>query len=124
MFSDQHRGSLLAIASGLCYGLVGYFGVRIIEENFSVSLMLFWRFFVATVFVGALLIPQYKQIPLDRQALKAFSYGMLFYGVSTTLYFVASEYIGTGVAMVIFFTFPAWVMVINRIFFKSTIPKV
>ncbi len=122
--STQQRGALYAALSGLCYGLVGYFGISIIDAHLSVYTMLFWRFFVATAFVGLLLIPQYKEvIRLDVQYLKAFLYGLLFYGTSTTLYFIASQYIGTGLAMVIFFTFPAMVMLINVLFYKASVRK-
>ena len=123
--SPERLGALYAASSGLCYGLVGYFGIRIIDAGSSVSSMLFWRFFVATVFMGLLLIPQYKQVlQSGMQGLKAFLYGMLFYGSSTTIYFIASQYIGTGLAMVIFFTFPAMVMLINVLAYKATIGKI
>ncbi|MCE5293758.1 MAG: DMT family transporter [Chlamydiales bacterium] len=122
--SNQHVGALFAISSGLCYGLVGFFGVSFIEAGYSVSAMLFWRFFVATVCVGVMLLPQIKQVfTSGSHAVKAFLYGLLFYGTSTTLYFMASQYIGTGLAMVILFTFPAMVMLINMVVYKATIRK-
>lgn len=123
--SSEKLGALYAVLSGLCYGLVGYFGISLVKANLSVTNMLFWRFFVATLFIGVLLIPQYKEFTrLNRQAFQAFIYGLLFYGVSTAIYFTASLYIGTGIAMVIFFTFPAGVMVINALFYKVMIKKI
>lgn len=122
--STQQRGALYAALSGLCYGLVGYFGISIIDAHLSVHTMLFWRFFVATSFIAMLLIPNYKELFCwGMQHLKAFLYGLLFYGTSTTLYFTASQYIGTGLAMVIFFTFPAMVMLINVLFYKASVSK-
>ncbi len=122
--SEQKLGAFCAAASGLCYGLVGYFGLHIIHDDFSVSTMLFWRFFIAASLIGLVLVPQFKQgVSLDKQGLKVFFYGLLFYGTSTTLYFSASEHIGTGVAMVILFTFPALVMLINMVVYKATIRK-
>jgi drug/metabolite transporter (DMT)-like permease len=123
--SDHHKGALYAISSGLCYGLLGYFGMSVIKADFSVYSMLFWRFFVATLFMALLLVPQYKHLLREKTQLsKAFVYGLLFYGSSTTLYFMSSQYIGTGLAMVIFFTFPAMVMLINIVFYKATIHKI
>ncbi len=116
--SLQQQGALFAIGSGLSYGLVGYFGVSFIQEGFSVSCMLFWRFFIATF----CMLPLCKKV-LTRDAIWLFGYGLLFYGPSTTLYFIASEYIGTGLAMVLLFTFPAMVMVINSIYYKAKIRK-
>ena len=119
--SSEQRGALYAIGSGLLYGLTGYYGISIIQADFTVSAMLFWRFFVASLFIAILLK---GRVTLDRQCLKVFLYGMLFYGTSTTVYFFASLYLGTGLAMVIFFTFPAFVMLINSIYYKQAIPKI
>lgn len=126
ILSSQQCGALYAISSGLCYGLVGYFGMSLIQAHLSIPTMLFWRFFVATLFVGLLLISQYKKfLPLlfNRQTVQVFLYGLFFYGVSTTAYFRASVYLGTGLAMVIFFTFPAVVMLINALFYNTSIQR-
>ncbi len=124
MSSLEQKGSLFAILSGLCYGLIGYFGISIIKEELSVSCMLFWRFFIASLFMGLLLVAKRELSGFfSKESLKAFLWGFLFYGTSTTLYFITSLYIGTGLAMVIFFTFPAMVMLINTLFFKEPFYK-
>lgn len=119
MIPKEQKGALLAIASGLCYGLVGYFGVTFMQRDFSVSCMLFWRFFIATAFMTLF----FRKNLFTKDALWLFGYGLLFYGPSTTLYFMASEYIGTGLAMVLLFTFPAMVMLINSAYYKAKIRK-
>ncbi len=120
----MNKGSLYAIASGLCYGLIGYFGIRIIQEDLSVSCMLFWRFFIASLFMGLLILAKRDWTGLiSKDSIKAFLSGFFFYGTSTTLYFIASLYLGTGLAMVIFFTFPGMVMLINSLFFKAPFYK-
>lgn len=117
----QQKGALLAISSGLCYGLVGYFGMSFMQMGYSVSCMLFWRFFIATAFMALLVLPSFK---LTKDCLWLFGYGLLFYGTSTTFYFMASHYIGTGLAMVLLFTFPAFVMLINSLYYKVKIRKI
>ncbi len=125
ILTEQQRGSLYAISSGLCYGLVGYFGMTIIESGYSVFTMLFWRFFVATLCMALVLIPQYKHIDFSsyKQIAKTFAYGMVFYGTSTICYFFGSQYIGTGLSIVVFFTFPAMVMLINILMYKAEVHK-
>lgn len=56
-------------------------------------------------------------MPLQ-EALKMMLYGGVFYTASATIYFSACSYIGTGLAMVIFFTYPAIVMLFNWILYK------
>jgi drug/metabolite transporter (DMT)-like permease len=41
---------------------------------------------------------------------------MIFYGLFSYLYFLSTKYIGSGLAMVIFFIYPAIVMIFNKVF--------
>lgn len=119
-YLSKHKGSLCALSSGLLYGLVGYFGISIIIAGCSIYNMLFWRFFTASVIMLVVLLFSQKNQKIDISgALKSFLYGGLFYNVSAIIYFFASKYIGTGLAMVIFFTYPALVMVINWLLYKK-----
>jgi len=124
LLSNTKLGSLYSISSGLCYGLVGYFGVTLMNAGLSVSNMLFWRFFVAAVFMMVILIPKYKTIlEAPVESLKVIIYGIAFYSTTSVVYFIASKYIGSGLSMVIFFTYPAMVMLFNFIFYKAPISK-
>jgi len=122
--SREHVGALYAVFSGFLYGLLGYFGISIINSDISVYNMLFWRFLVATLFIGLLLTPTirtFKEKP--KKLFQVFCLGFILYGIGSLLYFFASLYIGTGLAMVIFFCHPALVLLLNTIFFKSQITK-
>lgn len=87
--------------------------------------MLFWRFLVSSLFIAALLIPQTKKLNFDlTELVKVTVYGALFYGTCSILYFMATRYIGSGLSMVIFFTYPSIVLLINFLFFKQKISKI
>lgn len=125
MISKDHRGSLYAGISGFLYGFVGYFGVSVIHSSISVTNMLFWRFFISSLVIGLFIVwktrptkSHYKDICI------AFGNGAIFYGLSTMLYFFACPYIGTGLAMVIFFTYPALVMLLNHFLYGQKMPKI
>ena len=121
--SKEHRGSIYAILSGLLYGLLGYFGVSIMRESLSVTNMLFWRFLLASLVIGLFMVLSRQQITRGfyRDMAVAFFNGALFYGLSAMLYFMACPYIGSGLAMVIFFTFPVWVTLFNFALYKQKI---
>lgn len=122
--STPNKGAFYAALSGLFFGLIGYFGISAIKANISVNNMLFWRFLVSAFFILIFLLPQIKTIKISfKEILKVSISGALFYGVCSTLYFIASEHIGSGLAMVIFFTYPAIVMLINFLFYKNKIGK-
>lgn len=122
--SKEYQGSCYAILSGLLYGLVGYFGVSLMDTDLSISTLQFWRFFTSAVFILVVLLLQFKKIQDNKVAMgRAFLSGAAFYSISSGVYFSATQYIGTGLAMVIFFTFPAFVLLLNRLLYKSTIAK-
>ncbi len=125
MITHERRGILYAISSGLCFGLLGYFGVTLMQKNFSVFNMLFWRFLVGSIVVALLLIPSYKTLfKKPKEMLLVFVSGILFYSTTAVLYFVACRYISTGLAMVTFFTYPVIVILLNRILYKMRIPTI
>ena len=111
------KGSVYAILSGFLYGFIGYFGISALNDDLSITNMLFWRFAVSTAVIGALLIYKRHQIQVNlSEIIKAFLFGALFYGGSAITYFMASDYIGTGLSMVIVFTYPIFVLLSNAIF--------
>ena len=114
MISKQQRGSLYAILSGFLYGFIGYFGISVLHSSISVTNMLFWRFFIASLLIGVFLLNKFKSGNHSRKdMLLVFLNGAVFYSVSTILYFLACHYIGSGLAMVLFFTYPAMIMLLN-----------
>ncbi len=109
----QLRGTLLVGLSGLLYGFMGFFGTELIHENLSVSTMLFWRFFIATLWVlGTALWCKrnfFKKAPDRRTLFQTLLLGAASYSGASSLFFLASQYTGTGIAMVIFFCYPVFV---------------
>ena len=126
MMSSEQKGSLYAILSGFLYGFIGYFGLSAINGNLSASTMLFWRFLIASILIFILLLPKIKNFKnvARRPLLIAFLSGACYYGISTLLYFYASLYIGSGLSMVIFFTYPLVIMLLNYFFYGQLIPRI
>ena len=115
LLSKENRGVLYAISSGLCFGLLGYFGVTLMRASFSVYTMLFWRFVVGAIVVAFFLLPHYKTVfKRPKELVKVFLYGVSFYSITAILYFIACKYISTGLAMVTFFTYPVMVILLNK----------
>lgn len=116
---SRSKGILYCLLSGLFFGLIGYFGINVMHDGLSVYTMLFWRFAVAGLFIALIMIPQFNRLPLSRRDVFAIlSHGIFFYGTCSMLYFISAEYIGSGLAMVVFFTYPAWVMLINKCLYQ------
>lgn len=123
MISNEWRGILFAIASGLFFGAIGYFAMGILQADISIPNMLFWRFFIAGLFTTLISFSVFKK-QIYRDLFKSFLLCAVFYSSSTALYFLSSTYIGTGLAMVIFFTFPVFVIFLSWLFYKQKISPI
>lgn len=114
---ENKKGTILVVLSGLFYGLIGFFGVKLMQLGLSIANMLFWRFFIAFLFM---LFICRKEIKLK----SAYNYHMLIIGgllylLTAYFYFISCNYIGTGLAIVIFFCYPIFVVILNYFFYKE-----
>ncbi|MFI4983739.1 MAG: DMT family transporter, partial [Rickettsiales bacterium] len=88
--------------------------------------MLFWRFFIAVVLLGVIIGATFNSIakPNARDVIKVFLFGAAFYSLSSIAYFISSEYIGSGLAMVICYSaYPAMIIFLNWLLFRNKAPK-
>jgi drug/metabolite transporter (DMT)-like permease len=122
---DNHKllGTILVSISGLLYGLIGYFGMQLFYQGYSVPNMLFWRFAVATMWMLLIgFLTKRKRAPfLDKLPLmlQLAAVGAVSYSGGSAFFYLSSLYIGTGAAMVIFFSFPVFVTLFSLIFKQS-----
>lgn len=112
----QWRGLTYVTLSAVLYGVLGYLGTQLIAEHFTIENMLFWRFFIAWVWICCLLVffarhDLQRLFPLP--SIKTLSFTVLCYSGSSLFYFFASQHIGTGIAMVVFFSYPIFVFLFS-----------
>jgi drug/metabolite transporter (DMT)-like permease len=110
------QASLLVALSGILYGFLGYLGTTVIRENMTISTMLFWRFFIAAIWILIFIVGKHARrrstnFPDRRSLMKMFALGAIGYAGCSGFYFLSSQYLGTGLAMVIFFSYPIIVAV-------------
>lgn len=118
-----YQASFYVALSGILYGFMGYLGTGILREHFAISTMLFWRFFVAGTWMLFFVMKKYSQgtqIHFNKEILFfMFILGAIGYAGSSGFYFEATRYTGTGIAMVIFFSYPLLVALASWIFHKN-----
>ncbi len=127
IISLETRATLLVALSATLYGCLGFFGTKLIELHFTISAMLFWRFFIATLWMLPFVLKKTAHVPSSnfdkRQLCIPFILGGLCYAGNSAFYFAASHYTGTGLAMVIFFTYPMFVVLLAWLIDKYPISK-
>jgi drug/metabolite transporter (DMT)-like permease len=115
--TPQVKGTLLVALSGLLFGLIGYLGTKLFELHFTVENMLFWRFMIATLWILMVSMVIKRSIFPKKASpvslLKTLLFATLSYSSGSAFYFLASQHIGTGVAMVIFYSFPVFVVLFS-----------
>jgi drug/metabolite transporter (DMT)-like permease len=110
------QASLLIALSGILYGFLGFLGTRVMRQDMTISTMLFWRFFIAAMWILIFIIGKHVRSPTTNypnksSLIKMFILGAVGYAGCSGFYFLSSQYIGTGLAMVIFFSYPILVAV-------------
>ena len=117
----QLKGVLLAMISSSTFGLIPLFALPAMQEGVGLDSVLFYRFAISAVFVGAYLL--LRRVDL-RITLKEFGTMFLLGGAyaATSLFLTASYlYIPSGVATTIHFLYPVLVTTIMIVFFKDKI---
>ncbi len=113
-------GILLAILSGALYGTLGIFGVYLLQEGLEISDFLFWRFLLAVILLLPFLLKKtYWRDIFSKPGLVIILVSSIFYGGATSFYFYAIEDIGTGLAMVLFYCYPIFVVLLNWLHGKN-----
>lgn len=107
----------LVITAGVLYGFIGFFGVRLFQEHLTVLNVLFWRFFIASLWMVLCSVAWKKkksEVAIDRKNMaKTMLFGTISYSLGTLFYLVACQSIGTGLSMVVFFSFPVFVVLFS-----------
>lgn len=122
------RSIALVALSAILYGFLGCFGIKLLEQHFSVSSMLFWRFLIAGVWILSIELMRSKRGLLLKIfklniSFMALIFSVVCYGMGSAFYFLASQQMGTGLAMVIFFAYPVFVVVFSWFVEKKQISK-
>lgn len=118
-------GIFSATLSGILYGLLGWSGLELVDLGCSISEMLFWRFIIASLFLMPMVWKERSKWPsMDRRSfLMVASIGAATYCLSSMGYFAGAEKMGSGIAMVLFYVFPAMIAVYSAIFKGQRISK-
>lgn len=117
-FNAQTKGTILVALSGIFYGGLGLFGTKLQMQHVSMSSMLFWRFLIGFLFLMLIYAKtiDFQTLATIKYDYKKFLFATISYSGSSLFYFVACRYIGTGMGMVIFFSYPVFVTLFTWMF--------
>lgn len=100
----------LVALSAVLYGFCGFLGMELLQTLNTVPCMLFWRFFIAGIAAGLFCYLDRSSLPVRQLSRPVLIFtcftAALGYALSSFTFFVASERIGTGLAVTILFSNP------------------
>jgi drug/metabolite transporter (DMT)-like permease len=121
---NQSFGILLVLLSGLFYGTNPALSKLHFQFQGDTLSFLFVRFFIASFLLGALWFwKRPKTRPNFNQVLISFLLGAMIFAISF-LYIAAIQFISAGIATLLLFTFPFWIVILAVLTKEEPIDKV
>jgi drug/metabolite transporter (DMT)-like permease len=118
----KYKGELCVVISALGFSLMPVFAKIAYNGGASVTTVLQFRFIFAAIFIWSYIFIKKIDYKLKlKQILMLLVLGAVFYSASAITLFNAYKLISAGVAQVLIFTYPAWVLLISTLFFKEKV---
>lgn len=100
------RATLLVLLSAICFGSISILTVFAIRDGMAILNLVFWRFLVAAIALGAIAHAPARQH--WRAGLTLFAVGGVMQATVTYVSLSALRFIPASVLAFLFFTYPAW----------------
>jgi len=121
---SKHKGIICGILAAVCYGTNPFGALPLYAEGVNTSSVLFYRFSMAVLMLGAMLTAKRKSLRITLQEAKILgSLGLLFAASSIT-YYQSFHFMDAGIASTILFVYPVMVAVIMAAFFRERVTAI
>lgn len=111
------KGIFCGILTSATFGMIPLFTLPLIRGGMSFPSILFYRFLLAALLLGAVLFLGRKSFRVTWEELTALSWLSVLYTGSALFLFWGYDYLPSGVATTIIFLYPVFVAVIMALFF-------
>ena len=120
----QLRGYILGMLAAAAYGTNPLFAMPLYGEGMSVDSVLFYRYAIATVMLGALMLVKGGPFRVRRSDILALAGAGILFALSSLLLFASYNYMDVGIASTILFVYPVFVAVLMASFFHERISRI
>lgn len=119
---NSFAGSLYAILSAIIFGFTPLLAKSLYNYGFTSFSIAFARFFIGSVYLLILIKIQHKnKILLPKKQLLHILIISVFYAFMIILLYSSYDYIDSGVATTLHFSYPVFVILISAIFYKKVL---
>jgi len=108
----KFKGVSCGVLAAVCYGTNPLGALPLYEEGVNTSSVLFYRFSLAVIMLGVLLLVERKSFTLNKHELKVLSLLGILFALSSITYYQSFHFMDAGIASTILFVYPVMVAVI------------
>lgn len=116
---SKNFGLIQAGFSSIFFGCIPFFTLPLYEVGYTSDLTLFYRFFVASVFMGLFLVLTRKSFAISFKSLCSIMLHGANYFIIALFLFLALRYADSGLVTTIFYTNPVFVLLLSVVFFHE-----
>lgn len=116
------RGTLAIFGSALGYSSLPILAKLALAEGVRVLPMVAWRFVAASAVLWIVIAVTHRRVPTRPQWSRLLMLGLL-YAVNATAYLAALQWVTASLATLLFFTYPAVVIVLAAAFFGEPLTR-
>lgn len=126
---DEQRwiGILEVLASGLCFGFLGFFGKRALASGISPGEFLALRYLLAALMMAAMISLRNRSLKSlylgAKTSLICFALGVFGYAVFSSFYFMALQTISASLTVILLYLYPVFVTLGGVVFLGEHISR-
>lgn len=121
MLSERTRGYVLGAIAAASYGLNPLFALPLYGAGMGADSVLFYRYVLAVVMLGALMLFRRQSFALKRRDIVPLAVMGLLFSASSLLLFESYNLMDAGIASTILFVYPVMVALIMFLFFHEKV---
>lgn len=118
------KGYIYGIVAAISYGTNPLGALSLYDAGLNANSVLFYRFTLAAILLGGLMLVQKKSFRITGKELTVLSGLGILFATSSLSLFISFHYMDAGIASTILFVYPVMVAVIMALFFKEKISLV
>lgn len=121
MTSERSRGYVLGAVAAASYGLNPLFALPLYGAGLGVDSVLFYRYVLAVVMLGALMLFRRQSFALTRRDIAPLAVMGLLFSCSSLFLFESYNHMDAGIASTILFLYPVLVAIIMAVGFSERV---
>ncbi len=123
---SMFKGVANGLASSISFGLIPLFTLPVLNGGLPMDSLICYRFSLAALFIAILMLIRKESFRVSKEDIPLLVLVAVFYDISSMFLLWAYDFLGSGLATILHFTYPILTTMIMMLFFheKSSFAKI